>query len=293
MKVALLGASGQLGREWQARFGDEFDGEGSLLTYTSSQLDITDPKRVDDELRSQNPDIIINCAAYTDVDGAEEHREKAHRVNVEAVAGLAELSAELDCMLVHYSTDYVFPGAPDDRTHFPEGYPEDHPTNPINYYGKTKLQGEESIRSSGCPHLIIRVAWLCGAFGSNFVKTMLQLGRERDQLQVVNDQWGSPSFAENVVFNSWQLLKAGQHGTFHITSNGLITWYDFARAIFETAGVDVEVEPVSSDHFPTAAKRPRFSKLNTQKVKAVDGTNLINWKAGLRAMLDQLTSSDN
>lgn len=288
MKVALLGASGQLGREWQARFRDESDSGGNFLTYTSSQLDITDQKRVGDELRSQNPDIIINCAAYTDVDGAEDHREKAHKVNAEAVAGLAELSAELDCMLVHYSTDYVFPGAPDDRTRFPDGYPEDHPTNPINYYGKTKLQGEEAIRASGCPHLIIRVAWLCGAFGSNFVKTMLQLGRERDRLEVVNDQWGSPTFAENVVFNSWQLLKAGQYGTFHITSHGLITWYDFARAVFETAGVDVEMEPVSSDHFPTVAKRPRFSKLSTEKLRAVSAASIEDWTDGLERLLHQL-----
>ncbi|MCW9705905.1 dTDP-4-dehydrorhamnose reductase [Fodinibius salsisoli] len=290
MKIVLLGASGQLGQEWQVFFNKQASADHLLLPYTSSQLDITNEEELAHELEQQEADVVINCAAYTDVDGAEEHRDTALKVNAEAVASLAEICSDLDCMLIHYSTDYVFPGSLDDRDNLPGGYPEDYPTNAINYYGETKLKGEEGIRSSGCRHLIVRVSWLCGAYGANFVKTMLMLGRERDQLQVVNDQWGSPAFTENVVFNTWQLLEAGQSGTYHITSKGLITWYDFARATFEAASVNVEVQPVSSDQFPTAAKRPHFSKLNTNKVKAVAGTKVIDWKLGLKSMLEELES---
>lgn len=288
MKTILLGASGQLGQEWQAFFNEQLPEEQILLPYTSSQLDITHREELAHELKIQEPDIIINCAAYTDVDGAEEHQDAALKVNAEAVSYLASLSTELDCILVHFSTDYVFPGALEDRHRLPQGYGEDHPTNPINYYGKSKLQGEKEIRNSGCRHVIIRVSWLCGAFGSNFVKTMLKLGRERDHLQVVDDQWGTPSFTDNVVANTWQLLKENRTGTFHITSEGLITWYDLAKAIFETAGLEVEVEPVSSDKFPTAAERPHFSKLNTEKIRNIQGIEIIDWRAGLASMFDQL-----
>lgn len=290
MKIVLLGASGQLGQEWQAFFNEQAVGEHILLPYTSSQLDITYEEELVHELKAQEPDIIINCAAYTDVDGAEEHRDTATRVNTEAVSYLANISHELGCVLVHFSTDYVFPGVLEDRHRLPQGYREDHPTNPINYYGKTKLLGEEEIRNSGCRHLIIRVSWLCGAFGSNFVKTMLKLGRERDRLQVVDDQWGSPTFTENVVANTWQLLEENQRGTFHITSEGLITWYDFALGIFEVCDLVVDVEEVSSDQFPTVAERPHFSKLNTDKVEAVSGIDIINWKSGLVNMLNQLNA---
>lgn len=293
MKIVLLGASGQLGSEWQVFLGDLARNEQVVHPYTSAQLDITDQDALSRELRAKNPDLIINCAAYTDVDGAEENKQLAQKVNVEAVDSLAELSAELDCMLIHFSTDYVFPGTLEDRTNFPNGYSEDHPTDPINEYGRTKLQGEEKVRSSGCNYLIIRVAWLCGALGSNFVKTMLKLGRERDELQVVDDQWGSPTFTAEVVFNSWQLLKAEQTGTFHITSEGLLTWHNFACTIFELAGLEVNVEPVPSDQFPTAATRPYFSKLNTQKAQTIEGTNILDWQSGLEAMLDQLGTPDN
>lgn len=290
MKIVLLGASGQLGREWQYFLDHEYNhGEITLLPYTSSQLDVTDHQTVRYELREQQPDVVVNCAAFTNVDGAEDQKDKAYQVNVEAVANLAELGAELDYKLIHYSTDYIFPGRLEDKKTFPNGYPENHSADPINYYGQTKWEGEEAIRQATQNHLVIRVSWLCGQFGNNFVKTMLRLGRERDQLQVVNDQFGSPTFTEDVVRNSLHLIRDDQTGTFHLTSRGLITWYDFAQAIFEQLGVAVEVEPVDSSAFHTRAKRPHFSKLNTGKIEQVPGIKLSAWRDGLYRLLDQLS----
>ena len=286
-KIILLGASGQLGGEWQHYFSGSST-EIILLPYTSGQLDVTDTAGLNDELTEQQPDVVINCAAYTNVDGAEEHREQARRVNVEAAADLAELATKLNFMLVHYSTDYIFPGRAGDRHSLPQGYPVDYAANPVNFYGRTKWEGEEMIRSHTDNYLILRVSWLCGVYGSNFVKTMLRLGQERAKLQVVNDQWGSPSFAENVVTNTQALLKTGKRGTFHITSSGLITWHQFAEAIFQEAGIDVATEAVSSEQFPTAADRPHFSKLNTGKLADLEQARLEDWRTGLKKMLAQL-----
>ncbi|MDZ7657744.1 dTDP-4-dehydrorhamnose reductase [Fodinibius sp.] len=288
MKAILLGASGQLGREWQRIINRDYSDEIALLSYTSSDLDITHYQEVSDEFRDQKPDVVINCAAFTDVDGAEDHKKLARKVNMEAPLYLAELSQQLEFKLVHYSTDYVFPGTKLNKREFPEGYPEDHPADPVNWYGKTKWEGEQAIRQTAENHLIIRVSWLCGQFGSNFVKTMIRLAQERDELQVVNDQWGSPAFAENVVRNCLTLLENGHRGTYHITSDGLITWYDLAREIFDQASMDVEIEPVDSDAFPTKAERPYFSKLCTHKIDEISGIEIIDWKEGLRKLLNRL-----
>ena len=288
MTILLLGATGQLGREWQDFLKSGDHPAVQLVTFSSDQLDITRTRALAEELRGRRPDVVVNCAAYTDVDGAEEDRDTARRVNTAAAGDLAELSAELGFSLIHYSTDYVFPGSEEDRGHYPGGYPEDHPADPVNFYGRTKWEGEQAIRKAAGRYLILRVSWLCGVYGSNFVKTMLRLGRERDQLQVVNDQWGSPSFATEVVRHSWALLKAGETGTFHSTSGGLITWYDLANAVFDKKNIDVAVKAVSSDAFPAVADRPRFSKLNTEKLEAVPGCSVQGWETGLDRMLERL-----
>lgn len=287
MKIVLLGATGQLGREWQAFFNKD-EHVHILRPYTSAQLDITHLGDLTDAMREQQPELVINCAAYTDVDGAEKQRDMAKKVNADAVGRLGELSAELGFKLVHYSTDYVFPGKEEDREKFPSGYAEDHPAAPVNYYGQTKWEGEQALRRATGNHLVLRISWLCGMFGSNFVKTMLRLGRKRLELKVVDDQWGSPSFAGGVVGHTWTLLKAGETGTFHSSSRGLITWYDFANAIFEKEGIAVKVNAVPSDQFPTEAARPRFSKLNTKKIESSAGCTVEEWEAGLEGLLRQL-----
>lgn len=289
MKIVLVGASGQLGKEWQSVLGNKEINEVTLLPYTSSELDITHYQEVSDELRKQQPDVVVNCAAYTDVDGAEDHRKKAHKVNVEAVLYLAELSQELEFKLVHYSTDYVFPGDKGDRRSLPDGYPETYRVDPVNWYGRTKWEGEQAVRQTAENYLIIRVSWLCGQFGNNFVKTMLRLGRERDKVQVVDDQWGSPTFAENIVHNTLALLSSGVSGTFHLTSKGIISWYDLAKEIFKQSGIEVDVEAVASEAFPTKARRPHFSKLCTKEIESVEGSRVISWKEGLQNLLEKLS----
>ncbi|MDX1586280.1 MAG: dTDP-4-dehydrorhamnose reductase [Balneolaceae bacterium] len=288
MKIMLLGASGQLGREWQYYFSRDSTDSHLLMPYTSSQLDITRHEEVAREINSQQPDVVINCAAYTQVDKAEEEKEKAKEINAEAVAHLASVCKSNFAKLLHYSTDYVFPGNNTDRQKYPDGYPEDHPVNPINWYGQTKWEGEEAIRTSGCRHIIIRTTWLCGRFGNNFVKTMLKYGREKQQLKVVNDQWGSPGFADEIVANSMKLCEAEVNGTYHLTSKGITNWAEFAEAIFAYSGIGVTVNPVPSEEYPTEARRPKFSKLDTSKAEKVAGVSITDWRDGLQRLLKQL-----
>lgn len=287
MKIMLLGASGQLGREWQ-RFLNGREGSESFHSYTSGMLDITDFEAVNRELVSRQPSVVINCAAFTDVDRAEKERDNARKVNALAVENLARLCTANSCKLIHYSTDYVFPGTLRDKERFADGYPVDHPADPVNRYGQTKWEGEEAVRRYCEDYLLIRTSWLCGQYGSNFVKSILKAARERNKLRVVNDQWGSPSFAENVVSNSHALFRAGKRGTYHITSTGLTTWYGIARAIIEKKGVETTLNAISSNEYKTGAKRPLFSKLDTRKTEAVPGVVLQDWQTGLNRLLDQL-----
>lgn len=288
MKILLLGASGQLGREWQTFFTGFDADKFVVLPYTSDQLDITHFENVEHELTEQQPDVIINCAAYTKVDKAEEEREKARLVNAKSVQNLANLCKSLNIKFVHFSTDYIFAGDTEDRKRFPEGYPEDHNADPVNWYGRTKWEGEEAIRNSGCAHLIIRASWLCGAYGNNFVTTMLRLAREHDQLDVVCDQWGSPTFTDDLVRNTFILIEENREGTYHLTSEGMISWADFAEKIFALADKQVTVNSIPSSEYPTAAARPCFSKLNTRKIKSISGIETEEWQQGLRRLLKQL-----
>lgn len=288
MKLLLLGASGQLGREWQEFFALVDREDCIVIPYTSDQLDISNVEKVAHELETHQPDVIINCAAYTNVDEAEEERKKVKEINTDAVANLASLCADYNIKLVHFSTDYIFAGEKKDQDQFPQGYPEDHKADPINWYGQTKWEGEEAIRNSGCNHLIMRVSWLCGAFGSNFVTTMLRLAEERTELQIVNDQVGSPTFTDNLVKATDKLIEENKHGTYHFTSQGIISWADFAEKIFDLTNKKVDIHPVPSSEYPTKAERPYFSKLNTRKIEQVDGIKIEDWETGLKHLLENM-----
>lgn len=287
-KILLLGASGQLGREWQHFFADRKADDLHVIPYTSGQLDITDFALVEHEIKEQQADIIVNCAAYTNVDKAEEEREKAQLVNAKSVKNVAHVCNELNIKLVHFSTDYIFAGDEKDQTRFPYGYPEDHEADPVNWYGKTKWEGEQAVRASGCDHLIIRVSWLCGAHGSNFVTAMLRLAQERDELNIVADQLGSPTFTRNLVQNTFKLIEEEQEGTYHLTSNGIISWADFAAAIFGMADIEMEIHEISTDEYPTTANRPRFSKLHCDKIERIQGVHTISWQQGLQSLINQI-----
>jgi dTDP-4-dehydrorhamnose reductase len=283
MRFLITGAGGQLGKEW-VRFFEV--NKISFSAFNSSELDITNNKELENKLKDYNPNVIINCAAYTKVDDAEENELLASKINSDAVKYLAEYCKNHSIKLVHFSTDYVFPGTEQDRIDFPNGYPEGHQRNPINEYGSSKYFGELAIEESGCEFLLIRVSWLCGRFGNNFVKTMLRLGNERDQLNVVDDQFGSPTFTDQVVKEVYQLLQQNQFGIFHSTSNGLITWYEFAKEIFAQSDIEIHLNPVSSSEFKTKAKRPSFSKLSTEKISKIEGIEIVDWKVGLKNLLE-------
>lgn len=285
MKILITGSNGQLGREWSEFLQQK---QAGFSAYSSTQLDITNTTVVEEKLSAERPDVLINCAAYTKVDQAEVESEKAMLINAEAVKNLAETCARFGIKLVHYSTDYIFEGSAADRETYPAGYPENHRPAPQNVYGHSKLKGEEAIRDSGCEHLIIRVSWLCGKYGHNFVKTMLRLSQERDELSIVDDQYGSPTFAANVVENTYRLLELGEKGEFHVSSAGMATWFDFAREIFRQANVSAATKPVSSSEFAAKAKRPAFSLLNTSKIASLPGINIQNWKTGLNHLLKQI-----
>lgn len=283
MNLLITGAGGQLGKEW-INFCEEHN--ISYSGYSSSELDITNTKELSRKLEDSNPDVVINCAAYTKVDDAEENESLAFEINSDAIKNLAEICRDRNIKLVHFSTDYVFAGTLEDKANLADGYPENHQRAPVNSYGSSKFFGEKAIEESGCNYLLIRVSWLCGRFGNNFVKTMLRLGKERDELSVVNDQYGSPSFTESVVKEVYQLLKKEQSGTFHSTSNGIISWFDFAKEVFKLKGVDVQIKAVNSSEFPTKAKRPSFSKLSTKKISKIEGIELVDWKVGLKNLLE-------
>ncbi len=286
MKILLTGAGGQLGSEWRYQLSKKKNSNIESAVYNSSQLDVTNFEKVAGVIQSVKPDILINCAAYTKVDLAEKERQKAEQINASAVKNLADLCKKHAVKLIYYSTDYVFAGDKNDQKKFPEGYPEDHPAKPINRYGQTKWQGEQAVRSSGCEHLILRLSWLCGAYGSNFATTMLRLAKEHERVKVVNDQWGSPTFTRDVTEKTLRLIEQEREGTYHITSSGLITWAEFARAIFESSNSNVRVEPIPSSQFKTDAERPQFSKLNTVKIAEVEGVKIIDWVEGLKEMLN-------
>lgn len=285
MKFLITGAGGQLGREWGETLRQK---KLDFTACDSAELDITDTDRIRAVIKSEDPDVIINCAAYTDVEGAEDHPEKAFKINRDAVCHLADVCRKNNLLLVHFSTDYVFSGRSEDMKQFPAGYLEEAETGPINLYGKSKLEGEIAIRESGADHLIIRVSWLCGKYGDNFVKTIIRLSEERENLKVVHDQFGSPTFVKSLIPATLYLIDAKKRGTYHYTSKGITSWFEFAAAIFEMSDRDVSIQPVGSTEFQFKAKRPDFSKLSTKKIELLNSELTINWKTGLQNLLNQL-----
>lgn len=232
--------------------------------WDRDQLDITDEHAAREKITALHPQTIINAAGYTDVDGAESQRELAFKVNADAVRTLAQIAQDINATLVHYSTDYVFPGTKAD------GYNEDDEPGPaVNAYGESKLAGEEALREIAPRFYLLRTAWLYGPNGKNFVDTILRLGKEKDVLKVVNDQYGSPTFTKDVAMATRAVLD--EHyapGIYHTVNDGSTTWYEFTKKIFQLAGYATKLEPVSSAQFPRPAQRPKYSRLiNTRGPK--------------------------
>lgn len=279
INILVTGCNGQLG----SCLRREFDGDSDLeVMYTDyDTLDITDREAVDRFLNDHNFDIIINCAAYTAVDNAETEEIKAATLNTGAVGNLGEASIKNRTKVIHISTDYVFSG------HGFRPYEENDEPHPQCIYGRTKLEGE-GLLSSFCQNaIIIRTAWLYSEFGKNFVKTMLSLADSKPELNVVADQIGSPTYAGDLAKAIHGIIKAEQWvpGIYHFTNEGVASWYDFAKAIFEIAGKKVKVNPVPTSAYPTAAKRPLYSVLSKAKIKKIYGIEIPYWREALHKML--------
>ena len=249
-------------------------------------LDICNKTAVEECFVKNGINACINCAAYTAVDKAEDEPELATLVNSFAPKVLAEACKNHDALLIHVSTDYVFGG----DAHEP--YKVDGPINPQSVYGRTKAEGERLIRESGCNYMIVRTAWLYSSVGKNFVKTMLMLGDTKDEINVVADQKGCPTWAHDLAIALVSLLnKNGKnevHETFHFTNEGQITWHDFATAIMEIGGKQCKVNPITTDQYPTKAKRPAYSVLDLSKIKEYAGIEIPDWRESLEQCIDEL-----
>lgn len=290
MKFLITGAGGQLGREWVCYLKEK---KIPYTAYHSSELDITNKVTLFETIVKDKPDVVVNCAAYTRVDDAEDHKNKAFFVNRDGVKYLSDACKKTQSKLIHYSTDYVFSGSLEDKNKYPDGYPENAETAPVNAYGESKRAGETILEENNFVNtLLIRVAWLCGAHGSNFVKTMLRLSENREEIGVVYDQYGSPSFTFDVVDKSMLLLNKNKTGIFHISGKGLISWADFAEEIFAKMEIKTKVKRITSSQFPQKAKRPDFSYLSTDKLENMN-VDVLHWVKGLGLLLDRLNIEKN
>ena len=278
MKVLVSGASGMLG--WAMK--DSVPDGVTPVWVDIDELDITDEAAVGRALDEHAPEALVNCSAYTNVDGCEEHEADALAVNGTGAGNLARACADRGVALLHVSTDYVFDGT----IPAPGCYAEDDATNPLSAYGRTKLAGEEAIRAAGADHWIVRTQWLYGVSGPNFVETMLRLAGERDVLTVVDDQVGSPTSTHDLAPLLWQVVRQRPaFGTYHAVNAGSCSWFDFAREIFRQAGSDVRVDPMDSSQLDRPAPRPARSVLSTDKLRAALGTTIPAWEDALSRYL--------
>lgn len=276
MKVLITGAKGMLGQDMVAEF-QKRDYEVHAADHKA--LDITDIQAVRAAITALRPDIVVNCAAYTNVDKAESEPEIAMRVNGLGPRNLALACEATGAVLLHISTDYVFDGEK-------EGPYEIWDTpNPINVYGKSKLWGENYVRSLMHRYFIVRTSWLFGKGGRNFVTTMLELAKRGEPIRVVNDQRGCPTYTVDLARACVDLVESGCFGIYHVTNQGATTWYEFAREIFRCAGIQIDLEAITSDQFPRPAKRPRNSELCSFPLREILEWEIGDWRQGLTDMV--------
>lgn len=282
MRILITGSNGMLGYDLIKVLQDG----NVLINTTSKTLDITKKDDVLDFIKKEKPDIVINSAAYTNVDGCEENQDLAYAVNGEGVENLALACREIDCTLVHISTDYVFKG--DSNT----PRLEDDELGPISVYGKSKLKGEDAITGILDKYFIVRTAWLYGYNGGNFPKTMLELAKDHDTLTVVYDEVGSPTYTLDLAKAISELIKTDNYGIYHITNSDSCSWFEFAKLIFELADVDVDVAPVTAKEFARPAPRPSYSVLDNEKWVKNGFLPLRSYKEAIRDYIEILKGED-
>ncbi len=284
MNILVTGCHGQLGTEMQQIAATAFGNETNWHFTDIEDLDITDAAAIKSFIAAHHIDTVVNCAAYTAVDRAEAEEELCNKVNALAPALLAEAIGAKGGSMIHISTDYVFDGTAC------RPYREDHPTAPQSAYGRTKLLGEQNVMKACANSVIIRTAWLYSPYGKNFVKTMLQLGRERTDLGVIADQVGTPTSAKTLAETIASILKHGiVPGIFHFSNEGAISWYDFTRTIHHLAGItSCRVRPLRTEEYPTPAHRPAYSVLDKTKIKETYGIIIPWWQDALSECLKEL-----
>lgn len=287
MKILVTGAYGQLGNE--LKFLSEDFPQWQFLFTDADTLDITNEPAVEICFQQKRPDFVINCAAYTAVDKAETDAGTAEKINATAPKYLARHAQKRGTKIIHISTDYVFDGTACTP------YSETDAVNPQGVYGATKLRGEQNCRTENPESIIIRTSWLYSTFGNNFVKTMLRLSNEREKINVVFDQIGTPTYAADLASTILSIIQAAENkaekfipGIYHYSNEGVASWYDFAKAVFEISGVTCQIFPVLSDQFPTPAKRPNYSVLNKAKIRTNFGIEIPYWRDSLEVCLDKL-----
>ena len=284
MKILITGGNGMLAKEVKERFAPN----NEIIVTDVAELDITDEKAVFDFITNLKPEYIINCAAFTAVDKAEECYELADKINGDGPTNLAKAAKSAGSKLVHISTDYVFGGDLD----VSKDYKEDDKKEPVTVYGITKLHGEEGIEANMDEYYIFRTAWLYGVGGNNFVKTMTKLGTTRDEINVVSDQHGSPTYAKDLSNIIYQAIdKKIPYGIYNATNEGYTTWYEFTKEILKEQGIECKVNPVTTEEYIemmkiTQAKRPFNSQMSKQKLKD-QGINVPDWKDGLKRYLEE------
>ena len=283
MNILVTGANGQLGNEMRIVSQGSSD---SYIFTDVDELDITNRDAVMDFVRDNNIKVVVNCAAYTNVDKAEDDEKTAELINAQAVEYLASACKANHATLIHISTDYVFCGYEGNTPR-----KETEPVNPTGAYGRTKLHGEQAIRKVGCNYLIIRTAWLYSEFGNNFVKTMRKLTAERDKLNVVFDQVGTPTYAFDLASVIFKIIEERRYDeiqdVYHFSNEGVISWYDFAKEICELSGNECDIQPCHSDEFPSKVKRPSYSVLDKTKIKNSLNITIPHWKESLKKCINK------
>lgn len=278
MKVLVTGANGQLGydvvKELQKQNIESFGA-------TRKDFDIVDFEATRNFIINYSPDAVIHCAAYTAVDKAEDEKEQCYLVNFEATENIARICKKINAKLLYISTDYVFNGIKDGF------YEVDDETNPINVYGKSKLLGEEAVQKILKKYFIVRISWVFGKHGNNFVKTMMRLGKELKEINVVSDQYGSPTYTADLSSLLVEMIKTEKYGIYHATNEGVCSWAEFAEEIFKIAKMDVKVNHIATAEYRTRAKRPLNSKLSKKRIKE-NFYELPNWKSSLQTFIKNL-----
>lgn len=283
LKFMVTGVNGQLGHDVMAQL-KEMDLD--VIAPKRDEFDLTNSDQVKKYIIKEKPDIIIHCAAYTAVDKAEDEKDLCYSVNVEGTRTLAEASKEINAKVVYISTEYVFDGLEQDP------HSEEKETNPINYYGYTKEQGEKIVRELIDKHFVVRTSWVYGLNGNNFVRTMLRLTESRNEINVVSDQIGTPTYTKDLAEFIVDLIHTKEYGTYHGVNEGYCSWYEFAKVIFEKCGIDMTVNPITTEEYPTRAKRPLNSRLSKENTEKAGIDKMPHWEDSLARFIEELKSQE-